>query len=73
MSDDARARAKLQFEAIQKKKPKQALTEQEEERVRRAEHAARLRALRMAKEAEDKKAENLEDSSRLPVAHRSSP
>ena len=73
MSNDARARARRQFEAIQKKKSKQAQSEQEEERARRAEHAAGLRALRLAKEAADEKAEELEDSSSLPVAHRTSP
>ena len=62
MSNDARARARQQFEAIQKKKSAQALTEQEEVRARRAEHAANLRALRLAKEEADKEATKLEGS-----------
>ena len=50
-----RQRAEEQFTAIQKK-DKQFLKEKEKARQVRAEHVARLRALRLAKEAADKKA-----------------
>ena len=54
MSDAAKARAREQFAAIQKKKAEQALSDQEEALQKRMEHTARLRALRLAKEAADK-------------------
>ena len=56
MSDAAKARAREQFAAIQKKKAEQALSEQDEAFQKRVENAARLRALRLAKEAADKEA-----------------
>ena len=50
-----KSRAEEQFAAIQKNN-KPALTEKEKARQERAEHVASLRALRLAKEAADKKA-----------------
>ncbi len=50
----AKSRAEEQFAATQKK-DKQALNEREEARQAEAEHMASLRALRLAKEAADKK------------------
>ena len=50
-----KSRAEEQFAEIQKKN-KPALTEKEKARQERAEHVASLRALRLAKEAADKKA-----------------
>ncbi len=50
-----KSRAEQQFAATQKKN-KPALNEKEKARQERAEHVARLRALRLAKEAADKKA-----------------
>ncbi len=50
-----KSRAEEQFAVIQKKN-KPALTEKEKARQERAEHVASLRALRLAKEAADKKA-----------------
>ncbi|MDH3472092.1 MAG: hypothetical protein OEM59_00250 [Rhodospirillales bacterium] len=55
MSKSARSRAEEQFTATQKK-DKQALKEKEKARQEREEHVASLRALRLAKEAADKKA-----------------
>lgn len=51
----AKSRAEEQFAATQRK-DKQALTERENARQERANHVARLRALRLAKEAADKEA-----------------
>ena len=53
MFKSARSRAEEQFGAS-RNKDKQALKDREKERQRIAEHTARLRALRLAKEAEDK-------------------
>ncbi len=50
-----KSRAEEQFAATQKK-DKQALKEKEKARQESAEHVARLRALRLAKEAADKEA-----------------
>ena len=55
MLKSGKSRAEEQFAAIQKK-DKQALKEKEKARQESAEHVARLRALRLAKEAADKKA-----------------
>jgi hypothetical protein len=55
MSKSARSRAEEQFTATQKK-DKQALKEKEKARQEREDHVASLRALRLAKEAADKKA-----------------
>ncbi len=55
MLKSAKARAEEQFAATQKK-AKQALNEKEKVVQERVEHVARLRALRLAKEAADKKA-----------------
>jgi hypothetical protein len=55
MSKSARSRAEEQFTATQKK-DKQALKEKDKARQEREEHVASLRALRLAKEAADKKA-----------------
>jgi colicin import membrane protein len=54
MLKTVKSRAEAQFAATQKK-DKQALKEKEKVRQERAEHVARLRALRLAKEAADKK------------------
>ncbi|MCZ6482281.1 MAG: hypothetical protein O6757_03420 [Alphaproteobacteria bacterium] len=55
MYQSVRSRAEERFAATQKK-DKQALKEKEKARQERAEHVARLRALRLAKEAADKEA-----------------
>ncbi len=55
MYQSVRSRAEEQFAATQKK-AKQPLTEKERAWQERAEHVASLRALRLAKEADDKKA-----------------
>ena len=55
MQKSVKSRAEEKFAAIQKKS-KQALTEREEQQQERAELTAKLRALRLAKEAADKKA-----------------
>ena len=79
MLKSAKSRAEEQFAATLKK-DKQALKEKEKARQESAEHVARLRALRLAKEAADKKAAEKaaaekaaaksKKSSRLPQAHR---
>ncbi len=55
MLKSGKSRAEEQFAATQKK-DKQALKEKEKARQEMAEHVSRLRALRLAKEAADKKA-----------------
>ncbi len=55
MHNAVRLRAEEQFAATQKK-DKQALKEKEKARQENSEHVAKLRALRLAKEAADKKA-----------------
>ncbi len=55
MLKSVKSRAEEQFAATQKK-DKQALKEKEKARQESAEHIARLRGLRLAKEAADKKA-----------------
>ncbi len=80
MLKSGRSRAEEQFAAT-RKKDKQALKEKEKARQDRAEHVARLRALRLAKEAADKKAADKAAAekpaakntkpSRLPQARRS--
>ena len=55
MVKSGKSRAEEQFAAIQKK-DKKALNEKEKARQESAEHVARLRALRLAKEADDKEA-----------------
>ena len=55
MLKSVRSRAEAQFAAAQKK-DKQALKAEEKARQERADHVARLRALRLAKEAADKAA-----------------
>ena len=55
MYQSVKSRAEEQFAATQKKN-KPALNEKEKARQERAEHVASLRALRLAKEAADKKA-----------------
>ncbi len=75
MVESVKSRAEEQFAAI-RKKDKQALKEKEKARQESEEHVASLRALRLAKEAADKKAaeeaaaEN-KMPSRLPQAQRS--
>ena len=56
MLKSVKSRAEEQFAATQKKN-KQALKEKEKMRQERAEQVASLRALRLAKEAADKKAD----------------
>ncbi len=80
MLKSGKSRAEEQFAATQKK-DKQALKEKEKARQEMAEHVAGLRALRLAKEAADKKAAERavaekaaaknKKPSRLPQAHRS--
>ncbi len=53
MSKSARSRAEEKFTATQKK-DKQALKEKETAWQQRMDHSAKLRALRLAKEAADK-------------------
>ena len=55
MLKSVKSRAEEQFAATQKK-DKQALKEKEKTRQERAEHMARLRGLRLAKEEADRKA-----------------
>jgi hypothetical protein len=55
MLKSVKSRAEEQFAATQKK-DKQALKEKEKARQERAEHMARLRGLRLAKEEADRKA-----------------
>ncbi len=79
MLKSGKSRAEEQFAAIQKK-DKQALKEKEKARQESADHVARLRALRLAKEAADKKAAEkaaaekaaakTKKPSRSPQAHR---
>ena len=74
MLKSARSRAEERFAATQKK-DKQALNEKEKARQEEAENVARLRALRLVKEAADKKAAEKaaaknKKPSRLPQAHR---
>ena len=59
MRKSANSRAEEQFAATQKK-AKQALNEKEKAVQERVEHVARLRALRLAKEAADKEAADKE-------------
>ncbi len=59
MRKSAKSRAEEQFAATQKK-AKQALNEKEKAVQERVEHVARLRALRLAKEAADKEAADKE-------------
>ena len=78
MLKSVKSRAEEKFAAIQKK-DKPALKEKEKALQERAEHVARLRALRLAKEADDKEAADKEAAekaaakkkkpSRLPQAH----
>ncbi len=57
MLKSVKSRAEEKFTATQKK-DKQALTEKEKAWQQRMEHTARLRALRLAKEAADKEKED---------------
>ena len=57
MLKSAKSRAEEQFAAT-RKKDKQALKEKEKARQESAEHVAKLRALRLAKEAGDKEKED---------------
>ena len=74
MLKSVQSRAEEQFAATQKK-DKPALKEKEKARQETAEHVAGLRAVRLAKEAADKKAAEKaaaknKQPSRLPQAHR---
>ena len=55
MLKSVKTKAEKQFAATQKKK-KMVLKEKEKAQLERAEHVVRLRALRLAKDAADKKA-----------------
>ena len=71
MLKSVKSRAEEQFAATQKK-DKQALKEKEKARLERAEHVASLRALRLAKEAADKKdAEKAADEGKRPPREKS--
>jgi len=79
MQISVKSRAEEQFTATQKK-AKQALIEREKARQERADHIAKLKALRLAKEAVDKEAAEKADAvkaaakkkkpSALPQVHR---
>jgi colicin import membrane protein len=79
MVESVKSKAEEKFAAIQKK-DKEALKGKKKALQERAEHVARLRALRLAKEAADKKAAEEaaaektaaknKKPSRLPRAHR---
>ena len=64
----ARTRAEEQFATP--KKDKQALNEKEKARQVAAEQVAKLRALRLSKEAADKEAAKRKGPARLPQVHR---
>jgi hypothetical protein len=61
MRISVKSRAEEQFTATQKK-TKQALTEKAQARQERADHIAKLKALRLAKEAADKEAAGKADA-----------
>lgn len=79
MLKSVKSRAEQQFTATQKK-DKQILKEREKAQQERAEHTAKLRGLRLAKEAADKEAADEADAEkatakkkkpvRLPKVHR---
>ena len=77
MLKSVKTKAEEKFAAIQKKE-KKVLKEKEIARLERAEHVARLRRLRLAKEADDKEAAKtikkkkqiIIKSMQLPKAHR---
>tara|TARA_B100001971_G_scaffold188283_1_gene189531 strand:- start:217 stop:462 length:246 start_codon:yes stop_codon:yes gene_type:complete len=79
MIKSAKSKAEVQFAATQKK-DKQALKGKKKAQQEKAKHVARLRALRLAKEADDKEtaekaaaekaAAKKKKPSRLPQAHR---
>ncbi len=61
MQISVKSRAEEQFTATQKK-AKQALTDSENARQERADHIAKLKALRLAKEAADREVEQTADA-----------
>ncbi len=63
MLKSVKSRAEEPFAAT-RKKDKQALKEKEKARQERAEHVASLRALRLAKEAADRKAAAEEEAAK---------
>jgi hypothetical protein len=71
MLKSTRSKAEAQFLATQKK-AKQALKEKEKVRLEKAEHTAKLRALRLAKEAADAGETDTADDAApsLPQVHR---
>ena len=71
MLKSVKSRAEEQFAATQKKN-KQALKEKEKARQERAEHVAGLRALRLAKEAADKKAAEKEAAAKAATKNKKS-
>ncbi len=67
MSKSAKSRAEQHFTATQKK-DKQILQEKEDARQARADGVARLKALRLAKEAVDKQAEEAAEAEKAEKA-----
>ncbi len=63
MQKPVKSTAEEKFAAIQKK-DKQALTDREKARQAEAEHTAKLRALRLAKQAADKEAAEEADAAK---------
>lgn len=61
MQKSVRSKAEEKFAAIQKKDA-QALSDREQARQEEAKHVAKLRALRLAKQAADKEAAELADA-----------
>jgi ClpP class serine protease len=82
MAKSGRSKAE-EFFAVTQKKEKKAQREKEKERQEMAEHVAKLRGLRLAKEAADKEAAEIaaaekaatkkKKPARLPQAHRQRP
>ena len=63
MQKSAKSTAEEKYAAIQKK-DQQALTDRDKAREAEAKHVAKLRALRLAKEAADKEAADLADTAK---------
>lgn len=64
MQKTVRSKAEEKYAAIQKKE-KQALTDREKARQVEAEHVAKLRGLRLAKQAADKEAAELAEAAKV--------
>ncbi|MEN8196505.1 MAG: hypothetical protein ABFS30_08305 [Pseudomonadota bacterium] len=63
MQKSVKSKAEEKFATIQKK-DEQALSDREKARQKDAEHTAKLRALRLAKQAADKEAADLADAAK---------